>query len=139
MDCVYFVMSGVVEILKTATADDAERETSAGASLEHSFTVDIDESLMLDCSMPLGAEGAYPMGAVNGRLHIDRMKVSLVRLVYNATLSSHLAGSWCHIIVWLGPQWARCFDEADYGEVTLAYDTCDRHRHAVRHVHCMVK
>lgn len=77
MDCVYFVMSGVVEILRTATADDVERDASGGASLEHSFTVDIDESLMLDCSMPLGMEGMHPLGAVNGRLHIDRMKVRL--------------------------------------------------------------
>jgi hypothetical protein len=76
MNCVYFVMSGVVEITKTATADDVERETSAGASIEHSFTVDIDESLMLDCSLGgLAHESMFPSGAVNGRLHIDRMKV----------------------------------------------------------------
>lgn len=80
MNCVYFVMSGVVEITKTATIDDVERETSVGASIEHSFTVDIDESLMLDCSMPLGGEGMFPMGAVNGRLHIDRMKVSMLKV-----------------------------------------------------------
>lgn len=76
MNCVYFVMSGVVEILKTATADDVDRETSAGASMEHSFTVDIDESLMLDCNAAgMTHDSMFPMGAVNGRLHIDRMKV----------------------------------------------------------------
>jgi len=68
MNCVYFVMSGVVEITKTATLEDAERETSGGASIEHSFTVDIDESLMLDCSA--GGDGLMPLGAINGRLHI---------------------------------------------------------------------
>jgi hypothetical protein len=76
MNCVYFVMSGVVEITKTATADDVERETSAGASIEHSFTVDIDESLMLDCALgSMAHESMFPAGAVNGRLHIDRLKV----------------------------------------------------------------
>ncbi|WIA30403.1 hypothetical protein OEZ86_000488 [Tetradesmus obliquus] len=80
MNCVYFVMSGVVEITKTATADDVERETSAGASIEHSFTVDIDESLMLDCAMgSMAHEALFPAGAVNGRLHIDRMKARDLR------------------------------------------------------------
>lgn len=89
MECVYFVMSGVVEILRTATADDVERDASGGASLEHSFTVDIDESLMLDCSMPLGMEGISPMGAVNGRLHIDRLKVGLIYIVKTSR--------WCRV------------------------------------------
>lgn len=73
MDCVYFVMSGAVEIIKTATMEDVEREASVGASIEHSFTVDLDESLILDCSM--AGEAAFPTNVVNGRLHIDRMKV----------------------------------------------------------------
>ncbi|KAF8069424.1 GRIK2 [Scenedesmus sp. PABB004] len=80
MNCVYFVMSGVVEITKTATLDDAERDASAGASIEQSFTVDLDESLMLDCSLAgLGAEGLFPSAAVNGRLHIDRSKARDLR------------------------------------------------------------
>lgn len=72
MNCVYFVMSGAVEILRSATQEDAEREFSGNTSIEHSFTVDLDESLMLDCSVV----GDLPIGAVNGRLHIDRLKVS---------------------------------------------------------------
>lgn len=72
MNCVYFVMSGAVEIMRTATQEDAEREFSGNTSIEHSFTVDIDESLMLDCSM---VGDMMPIGAVNGRLHIDRLKV----------------------------------------------------------------
>ena len=73
MNCVYFVMSGAVEILRSATPEDVERELSGNTSIEHSFTVDIDESLMLDCSV-IG-DGMMPTGAVNGRLHIDRLKV----------------------------------------------------------------
>ncbi|KAF6252984.1 kinase-like domain-containing protein [Scenedesmus sp. NREL 46B-D3] len=80
MNCVYFVMSGVVDITKAATADDVERETSAGASIEHSFTVDIDESLMLDCALgSVAHESMFPAGAVNGRLHIDRLKARDLR------------------------------------------------------------
>eukprot|EP00879_Flechtneria_rotunda_P011490 GHRR01012003.1.p1 GENE.GHRR01012003.1~~GHRR01012003.1.p1 ORF type:complete len:620 (+),score=143.61 GHRR01012003.1:839-2698(+) len=71
MNCVYFVMSGVVELTKTATADDMERDAIGP---EHSFTVDIDESLMLEGSM--AGQGFLPPGAINGRLHIDRLKVS---------------------------------------------------------------
>lgn len=74
MNCVYFVMSGAVEILRSATQEDAEREFSGNTSIEHSFTVDLDESLMLDCSVV----GDLPIGAVNGRLHIDRLKVSSI-------------------------------------------------------------
>jgi hypothetical protein len=73
MNCVYFVMSGAVEILRSATQEDVEREFSGNTSIEHSFTVDIDESLMLDCSVV--GDGMMPIGAVNGRLHIDRLKV----------------------------------------------------------------
>jgi len=73
MNCVYFVMSGAVEILRTTTQEDAERDFSGNTSIEHSFTVDIDESLMLDCSVV--GDGMMPIGAVNGRLHIDRLKV----------------------------------------------------------------
>lgn len=76
MNCVYFVMSGAVEILRSATQEDVERELSGNTSVEHSFTVDIDESLMLDCSV-IG-DGMMPIGAVNGRLHIDRLKVCCV-------------------------------------------------------------
>jgi hypothetical protein len=76
MNCVYFVMSGAVEILRSATQEDVERELSGNTSIEHSFTVDIDESLMLDCSV-IG-DGMMPIGAVNGRLHIDRLKVCVL-------------------------------------------------------------
>lgn len=76
MNCVYFVMSGAVEILRSATQEDVERELSGNTSIEHSFTVDIDESLMLDCSV-IG-DGMMPIGAVNGRLHIDRLKVGVL-------------------------------------------------------------
>lgn len=96
MNCVYFVMSGVVEITKTATADDVERETSAGASIEHSFTVDIDESLMLDCAMgSMAHEALFPAGAVNGRLHIDRMKVRLRHVLRRCGILR------CALCIWL--------------------------------------
>jgi hypothetical protein len=78
MNCVYFVMSGAVEILRSATQEDVEREFSGNTSIEHSFTVDIDESLMLDCSVV----GDMPIGTVNGRLHIDRLKVGAKCLVH---------------------------------------------------------
>jgi hypothetical protein len=63
--------------LSLTPPEDAERDASATSANEHSFTVDIDESLMLDCSM-VGGEAGHPglmAAAVNGRLHIDRLKV----------------------------------------------------------------
>ena len=63
-------MSGTVEILQSA-----EKRDAAG-HMEHSFTIDIDESLTLDCSNM----GMFPppgANLVNGRLHIDRNKVRL--------------------------------------------------------------
>jgi hypothetical protein len=61
-------MSGTVEILQSAENRDA------AGQMEHSFTIDIDESLTLDCSNM----GMFPppgANLVNGRLHIDRNKV----------------------------------------------------------------
>jgi hypothetical protein len=84
MNCVYFVMSGAVEILRSATQEDVEREFSGNTSIEHSFTVDIDESLMLDCSVV----GDMPIGAVNGRLHIDRLKVGAICPLHRYVFSS---------------------------------------------------
>jgi len=72
-NCVYFIMSGAVEVLKTPDPDQQDR--SFGGSVEHSFTIDIDESLTLDCANLHAGMLAQPMGAINGRLHIDRVKV----------------------------------------------------------------
>ncbi len=95
-NCVYFVMSGAVEVLgapkrrrSTRTANGAshngtggdeedEEELTRSGSLENSFTIDIDESLTLDYFE--GAHPLMPQGAVNGRLHIDREKARDLRL-----------------------------------------------------------
>jgi hypothetical protein len=65
---VYFIMSGTVELIQSS----ADRSVM-GPNMEHSFTIDIDESLTLDCSQ-LGV--FPPTGLVNGRLHIDRAKAA---------------------------------------------------------------
>lgn len=92
MNCVYFVMSGAVEILRSATQEDMEREFSGNTSIEHSFTVDIDESLMLDCSVV--GDGMMPIGAVNGRLHIDRLKVCATLIMLRGDPPTPLLAGW---------------------------------------------
>jgi len=68
-------MSGAVEVLKPPECDPSDSSgCNQSASAEHSFTIDIDESLTLDCSALHGGALIAP-GAVNGRLHIDRAKV----------------------------------------------------------------
>jgi hypothetical protein len=63
--CVYFIMSGTVELLEPGA------ESTSVTTDEHSFSVDIDESLTLDANAgPLVAQGI-----INGRLHMDRQKV----------------------------------------------------------------
>jgi hypothetical protein len=70
-------MSGAVEVLKSRDAAASGSEASSmacSASVERSFTIDIDESLTLECANLHGGALAAPAGAVNGRLHIDRSK-----------------------------------------------------------------
>jgi hypothetical protein len=63
-------MSGAVEVLRAADPDGS----TLSHSVERSFTIDVDESLALECAGGGAHEGA-PVGAVDGRLHIDRAKV----------------------------------------------------------------
>lgn len=91
-NCIYFVMSGVVEITK---APGPGHDLSGGGSMEHSFTIDIDESLTLDC-----ADGymGLPSGAINGRLHIDRTKVGVRHLLATLLMLSCRAALTKHCI-----------------------------------------
>lgn len=76
-------MCGAVEILKTPDPNGSDNyDRSYGGSAEHSFTIDIDESLTLDCSNLHGGALAAPMGAINGRLHIDRVKVGVLLCLF---------------------------------------------------------
>lgn len=68
--CVFFVMSGCVELIREY------REGEVGESLEHSFTVDLDESLTLE-AMDMGLPADLQI--INGRVHIDRMKAKDLR------------------------------------------------------------
>lgn len=64
-------------MLRLPVGGSEDRSRSQSMGVENSFTVDIDESLLLDCSLPHGGGLVAPAGAVGGRLHIDRAKVRL--------------------------------------------------------------
>lgn len=74
--CVYFIMSGAVELLEGAprepTVPTVEEDN---AEEEHSFTIDIDESFLLENAANVAAQAA----AMSGRLHIDRKKARDLR------------------------------------------------------------
>ena len=90
-NCVYFIMSGAVEVTKAVEADHHDR--SFGGSAEHSFTIDIDESLTLDCANLHAGALVAPAGAVNGRLHIDRAKARDMRLRHRTWMDAAAPGA----------------------------------------------
>ncbi|KAI8467317.1 MAG: hypothetical protein J3K34DRAFT_523847 [Monoraphidium minutum] len=89
-NCVYFIMSGTVEVLKVADPDHFDGSLTQSA--EHSFTIDIDESLTLDCANLHAGGLAAPMGVINGRLHIDRNKARDMRMRHRSWMETAAPG-----------------------------------------------
>jgi hypothetical protein len=69
-------MSGCVEVVQST---EVNGDPSADTEGDRSLTVDMDESLILDCAPHDGSLTA-PAGAVNGQLHFDRARVRGCRL-----------------------------------------------------------